>query len=140
MPTINKPFLLKLVLVVVALTVVLFGVHTIQAGRIPVSLKRQAERAAEDGKLDVAIHYCRQYLEFNPDDVEVQVNLAALLRKRSPTPLGQAEVIFLYDRILRLDPDRHDIRRDALAACLPLGRCSDAVIHAEALLKAFPTD
>ncbi len=29
------------------------------------------------------------------------------MRKRNPTVRGQAEVIFLYDRILRLDPDRH---------------------------------
>src|SRR5262245_6190217 len=140
MPTINKPFLFKLVIIIAVLTGVLFGVHAIQAGRIPESLKRQAERAAEAGKLDVAIHYCRQYLEFNPDDIDVQIQLVDLLRKRNPTARGQAEVIFIYDRILRLDPDQHDIRRQALSACLKMGRCSDAVTHAEALLKAFPND
>ena len=49
-------------------------------------------------------------------------------------------MIFLYERILRADPDRHAIRRDALAACLKFGRYSDAMTHAEALLKAFPTE
>ena len=140
MPTINKPFLLKLLLVVAVLTTALVAVHAIQADRIPESIKRQAERAAEANKLDVAIHYFRQYLEFIPDDVDAQVELVELLRKRNPTTRGQAEVIFLYDRILRLDPQRHDIRREALAACLRLGRTADAVTHAEALLKAFPNE
>ena len=119
------------------LTGVIFAVHAVQADRIPEALKRQAERAEEAKKLDVAIHYYRQYLEFTPDDIEVQIKLVELMRQRNPTVRGQAEVIFLYDRILRTDPDRHAVRRDALAACLKLGRYSDAVTHAEALLKAF---
>ena len=49
-------------------------------------------------------------------------------------------MLFLYDKILRLDPDRHKVRRDALASCLRLGRYSDAVAHAEYLLKSFPSE
>ena len=140
MPTINKPFLLKFVLVVLALAGLLVGVHSVQADRIPAALRRQAERNAEAGKTDAAIHYLRQYLEFVPDDIESQVRLVELLRKRNPTPRGQAELIFLYDRILRLDPQRHSVRRDALATCLRSSRFSDAVTHAEILLKAFPNE
>ena len=140
MPTINKRFLLILILVVAAFTGVLFGVHAIQADRIPEALKRQAERNADAGKLDAAVHYFRQYLEFEPGDTESQIRLVELMRKRNPTLRGQAEVLFLYDRILRLDPDRYQIRRDALRACLKLGRYSDAVTHAESLLKTFPTE
>ena len=62
------------------------------------------------------------------------------MRKRNPSVRGQAEVIFLYERILRTDPDQHEIRRDALAACLRFGRYSDALTHAESLLKAFPRE
>ena len=140
MPTINKRFLLKLLLGVAAFAGVLVGVHAVQADRIPEALMRQAERAVEAEKLDQAIHYYRQYLEFKPDDVKAQVKLVELMRKRNPSTRGQAEVIFLYERILRADPDRHAIRRDALAACLKFGRYSDAMTHAEALLKAFPTE
>jgi tetratricopeptide (TPR) repeat protein len=140
MPTINKPFLLKLLLAVLVFAGVLVGIHTIQADRIPEALKRQADRAMESGKVDVAVHYLRQYLEFSPDDIDIQIQLVDLLRKRNPTARGQAEVIFLYDRILRLDPDRNAVRRDALAICLKLGRYSDAVTHAEVLLKAFPNE
>ncbi len=140
MPTINKPFLLKLVLVILALTGVLFGVHAVQADRIPEALRRQADRAAEADKPDAAIHYLRQYLEFTPDDIDAQIQLVDLLKKRSATSRGQAELIFLYDRILRLDPDRHAVRRDALAVCWRNARYTDAVTHAEALLKAFPNE
>jgi tetratricopeptide (TPR) repeat protein len=136
MPTINKRFLLKLFLVVAGLTGTVFAVHAVQADRIPTALKTQAERAAEAGKTDAAVHYLRQYLEFEPDDVDVQVQLVGLLQKRSGG--RQSELIFLYDRILRTDPERHAIRRDALAACLKYSRYSDAATHAEALLKAFP--
>jgi len=140
MPTINKRFLLRLILVVVAFIGTLFGVHAVQADRIPVALRKQAERAAEAGKVDVAIHYLRQYLEFLPDDVEVQVELVELLRKRDTSDRRQSELVFLYDRILRLEPERHEIRREALAACLKIGRYSDAITHAEALLKVFPNE
>lgn len=140
MPTINKPFLLKLVLVGLVLVGLVVAVHEVQADRIPAALKRQADRNAEAGKTDAAIHYLRQYLEFAPHDVDAQVQLVELLRRRNPTARGQAELIFLYDRILRLDPGRHAVRRDALATCLRAGRYSDAVAHAEALLREFPTE
>jgi tetratricopeptide (TPR) repeat protein len=140
MPTINKPFLLKVLLVVLAFVGLLVGVHTVQADRIPSALRRQAERALEGSRTDVAIRYLRQYLEFCPDDVDVQIQLVNLLRKRQGSVRAQAEIIFLYDRILRVDPDRHDIRRDALETCFSIARFSDAVTHAQALLKVFPTE
>jgi tetratricopeptide (TPR) repeat protein len=140
MPIINKPFLLKLILIIGILTGIVVGIHTIQTNRIPEAIRQQAERAAVAEKYDTAIHYFRQYLEFRPDDVEIQIRLADLLRKRNPSPRGLVEVVFLYDRILRLEPDRHEIRREALATSLRLGRTADAIIHAEALLKQFPTD
>ena len=140
MPTINKRFLLKLLLVLFASTGVLFAAHAVQARRIPAALKLQSERAADAGKLDVAVHYLRQYLEFHPNDADALVRLAELLEQRAPTQRGQSELLFLYDRILNLDPDLHPIRRKALAVALKSGRYSDAVTHGEALLKSFPAE
>jgi predicted Zn-dependent protease len=140
MPTINKRFLLKIILALLAFTGALFGLHAVQARRIPAALKAQSERAAEAGKVDAAIHYLRQYLEFHPDDVEAQVQLTDLVEKRSPTGRGQWELLFLYDKVLRLDPDREPVRRKALAASLRLARYTDAQTHAEYLLKQFPAD
>jgi tetratricopeptide (TPR) repeat protein len=138
MPTINKRFLLKLALVVVALAGVLLGVHTVQARRIPDALRRQAERALDDGKTDQAVSYLRKYLDFEPDDVEAHEKLAELLERRSSRP--SPDLVFLYDKILRLDPDREPVRRKALALCLRIARYSDAQAHAEALLKTFPNE
>ncbi|MDB5306654.1 MAG: hypothetical protein JWO38_856 [Gemmataceae bacterium] len=140
MPTINKPFLLKVLIVVAALAGLLMGGHTLQARRIPDALKRQADRAADAGKTDSAVHYLRQYLEFEPDDVEALDQLVGLLRVRDPSTRGYTELILLTDKILRLDPDRHPARREALTACLRMARYSDAVTHADALLVAFPAE
>ncbi len=140
MPTINKRFLLKILLVLFASTGALVAAHAVQAKRIPAALKLQSERAAEAGKVDVAVHYLRQYLEFHPDDIDALTQLAELLNKRTPTYKGRTELLFLYDRILNLDPDRHPTRRAALAICLKIGRNPDAVTHAEALLRAFPNE
>ncbi|MCI0703827.1 MAG: tetratricopeptide repeat protein [Planctomycetia bacterium] len=140
MPTINKRFLVKLILVLLVSSGALFGAHAVQSRRIPAALRQQAERAAEAGKLDLATHYLRQYLEFHPDDVDAHIRLAELLTRRNPSTRGQAELLFLYDKILRLDPNRDAIRRDALAIALKLGRYSDAVTHAEALLQKYPAE
>jgi tetratricopeptide (TPR) repeat protein len=143
MPTINKRFLLKLVLAVFAFAGLLAAAHAIQASRIPDALKRQAERAADAGKTDTAVHYLRQYLEFVPDDADALEKLTDLIHKRnknSSSSRSWGELVLLYDRVLRVDPERHSVRRDALALCLKLGRYSDALTHAEAVLKAFPTE
>ena len=140
MPTINKRFLFKLALALLVFAGLLTGAHALQAQRIPDALRRQAERAADAGKTDAAIHYLRQYLEFQPDDVDAMMKLADLLRLRGSGPRGQSELLFLQDRILRADPERHGVRREALALCLKLGRNSDAVTHGELLLKVTPDD
>ena len=144
LPTINKRFLLKLVVVTAVLAGALFGAHAIQAGRIPDALRRQAELAADlsaddPKKVDSAVFYLRQYLEFKPDDVEALERLTGVLRKRN-RPADQAELIRLYDRVLRTDPNRHDTRREALKATLLARRFTDAETHAQALLKEFPKE
>ena len=138
MPTINKRFLLVLLLITAALAGSLVGAHTVQADRIPDALKGQADRAVEQGKPDAAVHYLRQYLEFRPDDTDARERFAGLLKDRDGA--DPSDLLLLYDKVLRADPSRHALRRDALAASLRLGRYTDAEAHAEALLKDSPTD
>jgi cellulose synthase operon protein C len=140
MPTINKRFLARLVLVVLILSGILVGAHELQARRIPEALKRQSERAADAGKNDAAIHYLRHYLEFVPDDADAMATLADLLRHRDPSYRGYTDYVFLSEKVLRIDPARHEVRREVLAACLKMGRYSDAAAHAEALLEKFPSE
>lgn len=136
MPTINKRFLAILVLVCVVVSGLLFGIHAIQASRIPGALLRQAERAAANGQTDTAIRYLRHYLEFRPDDLDARVELADRLKSRGST----SELPFLYDAILRADAQRHTVRRDAVATALKLGRYTDAAEHAEKLIELDPAD
>ncbi|MFO0802971.1 MAG: tetratricopeptide repeat protein [Gemmataceae bacterium] len=140
MPTIHKPFLLKLIIAVLAFAGLLVGGHTLQARRIPEGLLRQSERANDAGKTDRAIHYLRHYLEFEPEDANALEKLADLLRRRDPTYRGYTDFVFISEKVLRIDADRHDVRREVLASCLKMGRYSDAVIHAEYLLERFPND
>lgn len=137
MPTVNKIFLAKLLLAVALFVGILFGVHTLQARRIPDALKSQADRAVANGKLDAAMRHLRQYLEFRPDDISIQEQLAEMIRLRNGST---NELHFLYDRILRGDPGRTSTRKEALLLALRTGRLSDAVTYAEALLKASPED
>ncbi|CAN5269023.1 hypothetical protein BH11PLA2_BH11PLA2_12360 [soil metagenome] len=139
MPTIDKRYLFKLLAITLVLVGVLFGVHTWQARRIPAALQRQAERAVAAGKPDSAIRHLRQYLEFVPDNVEVETQLSELIRNRSGDA-ARNELHFLYDKILRTDPARIAVRREALNLAVRTGRLGDAVSHAEAILKVAPTD
>ncbi|MCU0705312.1 MAG: tetratricopeptide repeat protein [Fimbriiglobus sp.] len=144
LPTINKKFLLKLVVVVAVLAGGLVIAHTVQAGRIPDTLLAQADRAhalsADDPKkLDSAIGYLRQYLEFRPTDVDAMEKLGGWLRTRRKN--GEpTDLLRLYDKILVADPNRHDTRREALKASLRIGRFTDAEAHAGVLTQAYPDE
>lgn len=146
MPTINKRFLLILVAVTLALTGGLVGAHFVQARRIPDALKGQADRAAEAGKSELAAHYLRQYLEFRPDDTDAQEQLAGLVKKRAEALRKEgrrtdpSDLLLLYDKILRADPGREEVRKDALGLCLQIRRYTDAESHALELLKTHPAD
>ena len=145
LPTINKKFLFRLVLATVLFAGTLFGVHAFQARRIPDALKAQAERMEEQAAtdataLDKSIHYWRQYLEFRTDDLDGHERLAALLRKRAKPGSRPNELLGLYDKILRLDPTRHETRREALKASLRIARFTDAETHGQKLTEQFPQD
>ena len=138
LPTINKRFLLKMLLALGLLVGGLAGVHALQARRIPDALRRQSARAAEAGKKDAAISYLRQYLEFRPLDVEAQEELAELLKNRGDGI--SYDLLQIYERILRTDANRHAIRREALRVSLARHRYTDAETHAEHLLTEFPNE
>ena len=140
LPTINKRFLFKLLLALGLVVGSLAGAHALQARRIPDALKRQSARAAEAGKKDAAISYLRQYLEFRPLDVDAQEELAELIKNRGSANGYAFDLLLLYEKILRTDPSRHAIRREALKLSLNLGRNTDAETHAETLLKDCPDD
>jgi tetratricopeptide (TPR) repeat protein len=136
MVSVNVRFLAKLLFGVVVVAAVVAGVHFVQQKRIPNALRAQIDRATDDGNADLAIRHLRQYLEFRPDDLDARSDLATRLKARGST----AELAFLYDRILRGNPNLPAIRRDALALAVEQHRYSDAVEHAKKLLEFEPND
>ena len=140
MPTIRKLFLLKLVLAALVTGGALAGLHTLQAKRIPEALRAQSERAKLTENPDAAVRYLRHYLEFRPDDLEAVEELVALLKKRPVAAQNPADQLQLLERVLRGDPSRQAVRRDALELALVLRRYTAATGHATELLQVSPKD
>lgn len=140
MPTLNQKLLLRVLLVVVVLGAGLAVLHHVQAGHAPDALLWQANAAAEKGKTDKAIFYMRQYLEFRPDDHDTAIRLADLMLERAYSPKDLTNVHFIYERVLREEPQRSDVGRKLVTLCLRMGRHADALTHAERLLKEAPND
>jgi len=140
MLTINKRLLLRLVVAILLFAAALVSIHEVQADRTTRALRWQAEHAAEAGRLDNAIYYMRQYLEARPDDHEAATQLGDMILSRPTTRKQAADVLFLYERVLREAPQRHDIRRKLVDLCLRLNRHGDAMLHARALLDESGRD
>jgi tetratricopeptide (TPR) repeat protein len=140
MPTVNRRLLLRLFAVIVLLGGGLAGLHYAQADRVPEALLWQASHAADDGKLDKAILYTRQYLEFRPEDYDAAVRLGELILKRGNSVRELSTVLFIYERVVREAPQRDDVRRKLVDLCVRLNRTTDALIHAQTLIERLPND
>ena len=144
MPTIRKLFLLKIVAALGLIVGAVALAHTVQADRIPDALLAQSRHASEAGKPDKAIHYLRQYLEFQRDDIDATVRLAELMKERSDRP--SLERLLILEKILRADPTRLAIRKEALSVSLALaranfqGRYTVAAGHGAEVVAADPGD
>ncbi|HEY8503349.1 MAG TPA: hypothetical protein VIL46_02125, partial [Gemmataceae bacterium] len=79
MPTLNKRLFFRLLALAVLLGAAVFLAHYFQKGRVAGALLWQAEHHAAQGKLRLAIHYMRQYLELRPGDNESVVRLCELM-------------------------------------------------------------
>ncbi len=140
MLTINKRLLLRLFIGLVVFGGGLFLIQYIQSDRATDALRWQAEHAAENGKLDKAILYMRQYLELRPEDHDAATKLAEMIMQKGAGPKQLTSALFLYERVLREAPQREDVRRKLADLSLRLNRFSDAQIHVRALLDKSPDE
>lgn len=140
MPILNRKLLVYLLLGTLLCSGVLFLLHYVQSDRATDALRWQAERSAENGKLEKAIAYMKQYLELRPTDHEAAVKLGDMILSRGNKRRELASVLFLYERVLRESPNRDDLRRRLVDICMKLNRHGDAAIHVKALLDQSPKD
>jgi tetratricopeptide (TPR) repeat protein len=117
-----------------------FLLHYVQSDRSVDALRWQAENAANEGKVEKAILYTSQYLEFRPDDHEAAANLGDMILKRARTQKEFTNALFIFEKVNREAPEREDVRRKLVEICLKIGRYTDATIQLKTLLKNHPTE
>ena len=140
MPTLNQRLLLRIILLTLLFGGGVFFLHYIQSDRSVEALRWQAENATANGKIDKAIMFMGQYLEFRPNDHEATVKLADLILKRAKGPKELANAMFLLEKVARESPDREEVRRKLVNLCLRMNRHSDALIHLQPLLQNYPQE
>jgi cytochrome c-type biogenesis protein CcmH/NrfG len=115
-------------------------VHYLQTGRIARALLWQAQRAEEQGRLDVTARYLGRYLEFQHDDVEEQAHLGRVLAEDGLAPAPEArsprvlqKAFYVLEQIVARDAERPDLRRLLVRVAMALGRADNALGHLQAL-------
>jgi tetratricopeptide (TPR) repeat protein len=128
----------------VALILVAVGgyfLHAFQVKRNAGSLRDLADKDREAGNLELAAAKLKQYVGLVPTDSDALVELADVLEQMpNKSPRDQFTVLELYDKAVRLAPDRDEFRLKAVEKAMALGRWSDAKIHIEKLLEKPSTD
>jgi tetratricopeptide (TPR) repeat protein len=138
--TLNVKFVAGLLVTTAFLAGGVHLLHGAQVKRNSVALKHRAELALSEQKLDEAVIYLRRYLGFQPNDLESLTNLGLTLDKLAKSPKQLVQVFFTLDRVLRMDPDRSDIRRRLAEIAMDINRYNDAIYHLTSLHEATPDD
>jgi tetratricopeptide (TPR) repeat protein len=140
MRTLHLRFAIGLLLTLCLVAIGVYVLHEHQLSRIATDLRSQVEQARDADKIDDAIRLAYQYLDFQPDDAGILVELAGWMESRGSGPKHLAFVAAVLDRALQIDPTRSDLRRRVVAIELQLGQWSECLDHLERLLPGSPND
>ena len=140
MVRVNFRLLFRLVVLAVAFGGGLYGLYAYQSERIPEAMLWHANAAAELGKTDDAMRHMRRYLELRPTDYDQTIKLADLMESRAAGVKDLTNALYLYEKVMREAPDRHDASKKFVRACLRLNRSADGLRVADELLTAIPRD
>ncbi|WP_020473845.1 tetratricopeptide repeat protein [Zavarzinella formosa] len=140
MVRVNFRMLFRLIVLVAATGGGIYALYAYQSQRIPEAMLWQANNAAELGKTDDAMKYMRRYLELRPDDYEQTTKLADLMQARATGVKDLTNALYLYEKVMREAPQRHDAGKKFVTVCIRLGRHADGLRVAEELAKALPKD
>ena len=123
--------------------VILFGVaihliHGVQVKRNAKTLLGQADRAEKDGNPEEVADYLGRYLIYQPRDADALGRYGRLIQDQGKTPIARYPAIQVYEKVLRIDPTRREIRRRVVDLAMDpvIREYSDAQTHLEVLLKS----
>ncbi|MBL8797680.1 MAG: tetratricopeptide repeat protein [Planctomycetia bacterium] len=138
----NFKFLGAVLLAGIVGTAVVYALHAYQIKRNAGAYRFQAERAQQEGDLDQAIHYYKEYLGFMPGDTDAFASYALLLadERIAVHARAQRRAYEMLEQVLRRDDARDDVRRALTPLALQLGMHAEARPHVERLLQSAPDD
>jgi cellulose synthase operon protein C len=87
-----------------------------------------------------AAGYLDRYLRLVPDDTDALVEYALLREKLARTPRQLFALLDLFERVLRNDPDQHEIRYKTVRLLMQARRWGDALDHLSKLELAETKD
>lgn len=117
-----------------------YAVHGWQVGRLTGDLLQNARQAVAAGETEEALDFFEQYCNSAPNDVNALAEFAILSDDVRVPPQGGRGVFLLFERVLRKDQTRDDVRRRAVVTAIELGRYSDGLSHAKVLQQTFPKE
>lgn len=133
--------LLILTLVAVSVTALaVFLLHRFQVQRNAGILLSEAERAIAKKQLRLAATHLQHYLTYVPEDTRALALYGQTLGKIGNSPAVRYQAFLLLEQALRRDPQRHELRREAVQLAQDLYRFSDAARHLTVLLQQTPKD
>ncbi|HYV34840.1 MAG TPA: tetratricopeptide repeat protein, partial [Gemmataceae bacterium] len=113
--------------------------HAFQVKRTAGILLLQANAAKDKGDLKSEANYLSRYLAFDPKNGEVTAQYALLVAedKLASNPKAMHHAYFTLEHALRLDPNRHDVRRKVIQVAMHvwIARFNDAAEHIDAFRK-----
>lgn len=133
---VNTRFLLWTLGTVVVSAVLVHFLHAFQVRRNTGALLQQAQSALDKGDRGRALHYWRQYLVLEPDDLEVLIKYGLGLDE-SAGPSERFEAWRVLNRVLARDPQRDDVRFRLVFCEIHLGLYREAIKDLKALLPRW---
>jgi tetratricopeptide (TPR) repeat protein len=134
--TINFRFLIGLLVAIVVMGGATVGVHALQIGRESGFLLEQARRARDDKDFPLAAKRYQQYTKLVPKNFDALAEYGVLLADHhSGRPASDA-----LEKVLRVQPDRDDLRRKVVDMEMETGRYTDAEDHLKQYLMVKTPD
>src|SRR5262249_44015218 len=131
------------VCLLLALLVMAVGVHFLHAYQVrrgASGLLDQAAKAEEEERYADAAKFLNHYLGYVPEDTDALARYGFALDKLPPVPTMRLKALLVFDQVLRLEPERTDVRRRLVTLAMEMARYQEAVDHLGILLKGSPQD